>query len=178
MRWNSAVAGCALIMTITVPQLAGAPLKVPFFAQQKNGCGAASAAMVLHYWSEASPGSRAARPTPEEVYRQLYRGDPKGIRLADIRHYLEETGLRVFTLHGRFADVDEHLAKGRPIVVALKPSPSKPMHFAVVVGAEDGRVWLNDPTRRRMSQLPQHKFEERWSMADRWMLLAIPFASE
>ena len=64
MNWNRALAGCALIVTIAVSQLAGAPLQVPFFTQKKNGCGAASAAMVLHYWSEALPGRTTAPPSP------------------------------------------------------------------------------------------------------------------
>ena len=85
---------------------------------------------------------------------------------------------RAFTFHGKWADVDEQLAKGRPIIVGLRPSPTKPMHFVVVAGAEDGCVWLNDPTRRKASQLPQDKFEKQWTMADRWMLLAIPLGSE
>ncbi len=175
MSWNRVLAGCALIVTSAA---AGEPLQVPFFAQKKNGCGAASAAMVLHYWSEARPGSRPVPPSAVEVYQQLYRQDLKGIRLADIRDYLEQMGLRAFTLHGQWADVGEQLAKGRPVIAGLRPSHSKPMHFVVIVGAEGGRVWLNDPTKRKASQLVQDEFEKQWAMADRWMLLAIPPASE
>jgi len=100
--------------------------------------------MVMRYWENQRPGPLMANPSPQEVYEALYRPEQKGIRLADMKRYLEERGFRVFTLRGEWADVEEHLAKGRPIVAGLRAGRSKPVHFVVVTGADFGFVWLNE----------------------------------
>lgn len=96
------------------------PLAVPFVAQQKNRCGAASVAMVMHCWS----------------YGSLYVPAFRGIPLVEMKRYLEGQGFRAYTLHGHRADLAAHLGKGRPVIVSLKKKPSGPMHFAVVTGVE------------------------------------------
>src|SRR6185295_14630508 len=103
----------------------GSPLNVPFFHQQTNGCGAASVAMVMHYWERQQP--------PERVYQRLYNADQKGILLSDMKRYLEESGFRAFTLRGEWNDIEQHLAKGRPIIVSLKKNRAARIHFAVVI---------------------------------------------
>jgi len=159
-------------------QDAGATLDVPFFPQQKNGCGAASVAMVVHYWRSRLAQPPAAAPSAEQVYQRLYDADRRGILLADMKSYLEELGFRAFTLRGQWADVEQHLAKGRPIIVALRKERTTGMHFAVVIGAEGNHVWLNDPTRKKASRVQQAAFQKQWEMADRWMLLAAPALTE
>ena len=134
--------------------------------------------MVMYYWENQRPGTLTANPSPREVYESLYRPGQKGIQLADMKRYLEARGLRVFTLRGKPADVEEHLAKGRPIIAGLRAGRTKPVHFVVVTGAGAGFVWLNDPTRKAPSRLERAKFEERWALADRWMLLAAPSSHE
>ncbi len=120
------------------------------------------------------PERMVAGPAPDEVYRHLYRPDLKGIRLTDISLYLETMGFRAFTFRGNWADVEEQLGKGRPVIAGLKKRPTKAMHFVVVTAADDGNVWLNDPTRRKASRIERDKFEQQWSIADRWLLLAVP----
>lgn len=149
-------------------------LDVPFFAQEKNGCGAASVAMVAHYWG----GRTATPPSPAQVYQQLYRADRHGVPLADMKRYLEDHGYRAFTVRGEWADLESHLSKGRPVIVGLKPKRSKGLHFAVLTGAGGDYVWLNDPTRKRPSRVKLAKFEEQWGYADHWMLLATPAKAE
>ena len=122
--------------------------------------------MVMHYW-----GSEAA---PERVYQKLYDAERRGIPLAAMQRYLEEAGFRAFTLRGQWADIQEHLGKGRPIIVGLKRNRLKQMHFAVVIGAEEERVWLNDPTRKKANRVKLADFQKQWELADRWMLLATP----
>ena len=146
------------------------PLPVPFFPQQKNGCGAASVAMVMHYWGSRQP--------PETVYQKLYDAERRSIPLAGMKRHLEEAGFRVFTLPGEWADIDEHLGKGRPIIVGLKRDSLKPMHFAVVIGAAAERVWLNDPTRKKAIRVRLEEFQKQWERAGRWMLLTTPALPE
>ena len=148
-------------------------LEVPFIRQQKNGCGAASVAMVMRYWNQqlATP---AAIPSPQEVYQRLYRPELKGIQLAEMKRYLEEQGYQAYTLHGEWKDLEQHLAKGRPVIVALKPGARKPVHFAVLSGAAGDAVLLNDPTKRKTGRMTRGKFDAQWSRAERWMLVAAP----
>ena len=105
--------------------VAGVParlwLDVPFISQEKNGCGAASAAMVMQYWLKqqskpASSGSEAA-----EIQRALYSPEAHGIRASDLEHYFQQQGFNTFTFHGSRDDLRHHLEKGRPLIAALKP---------------------------------------------------------
>jgi ABC-type bacteriocin/lantibiotic exporter with double-glycine peptidase domain len=153
---------------------AGPPLDVPFFRQQKNGCGAASVAMVAQYWS---PQTAGGAPSPDLIFQQLYDAEQKGIRLADMKQYLESLRFRAFTLRGQIQDLEEHLAKGRPLIVALKDKPSKRIHFAVLAGIEEKHVWTNDPTRKKPNRIKRKDFEKRWNLAERWMLIATPPAA-
>jgi ABC-type bacteriocin/lantibiotic exporter with double-glycine peptidase domain len=168
----------AALIAVECCAAAGSPLDVPFYAQQKNGCGAASVAMVMHYWQNRQPGPRMVYPSPEEAYQRLYRPKQRGILLADMKRYLEDAKFRVFTLRGEWEDVQEHLAKGRPLIVGLRKGPRAAMHFVVVTGGGDKFVWLNDPTRKAPNRLKQFEFEKRWAFADRWMLLALPETTE
>jgi ABC-type bacteriocin/lantibiotic exporter with double-glycine peptidase domain len=156
---------------------ASQPLKVPFIQQKKNGCGAASIAMVAQYWQSRS-AMPIVTPSPEQIYQHLYKSDLKGILLADMKRYLEDLGFRAFTFRGQWSDVERHLAKGRPIIAGLKKERSHRMHFAVLLGAEGNRVWLNDPTRKKVSHQKQVEFKKQWELAGRWMLLAAPPSSE
>lgn len=146
-------------------------LTVPFFRQQKNGCGAASVAMVAHYWSPQSA------PAPEAVYDRLIDAERKGILLAHMKSYFEELGFQAFTLKAQWTDLHAHLAKGRPIIVGLREGSRRRLHFAVLTGIEDEHVWLNDPTRKQTSRTGRARFEKQWAGADRWILLATPRAS-
>ena len=152
---------------------ASQPLTVPFFKQQKDGCGAASVAMVMHYWGgqrvEALP-----YPAPAQVYQALYDKELGGIPLVEMKHYLENNGFRAYTLHGQFADVEQHVGKGRPVIVSLKKKDSSPRHFAVVTGTTKSHVLLNDPTHKGTTRMKRAEFDKQWNRAETWMLLAAP----
>ena len=150
-----------------VPRLA-----VPLVRQQKNGCGAASVAMVAQYWEPA----RA--PSHSEIYAALIDADGKGIELSRMKQYFEQLGFRAFTVRGTWTDLERHLEKGRPLIVALRNPRTTRLHFAVLTGLETGSVWLNDPTKKSPQRRDRAKFEKEWSAAERWMLLATPAASK
>jgi predicted double-glycine peptidase len=169
-RSLTAFAGCFVLVQTAAAQ----PLNVPFFAQKKDGCGAASVAMLMHYWAKQPAEAPVVAPSPEHIYERLYSPERRGILLLDMKRFLEESGYRAFTLRGQWTDIEQHLAKGRPIIVALAKHRSKGMHFAVVVGARSNNVWLNDPTRKSLKRLKHADFNKQWNSADRWMLLATP----
>jgi predicted double-glycine peptidase len=106
----------------------------------------------------------------------LYLPEKKGIPLASMRRYLEDAGFRAYTLRGEWADLEQHLAKGRPIIVTLKPRRGARTHFAVIAGIEGEHVWVNDPTRKSVHRVRQKDFRRQWGMAERWILLATPGA--
>lgn len=153
-------------LSLLAAEAGAPPLRVPFVRQMENGCGAASVAMVARYWG--------LDKHPEQVYRDLYQPEQKGILLSDMQRYLEQSGFQAYTLRGEFDDLERHSAKGRPIIVALKKNRAKRLHFAVLLGVENGRVWLNDPTRKKASRLKRESFLAQWNAAERWMLLAAP----
>lgn len=164
---------CVLAVFALAAVLGAEPLAVPFAAQQKNGCGAASVAMVMQYWA-GQRGAASPSPDPQAVYSSLYDPALRGIPLVAMKRYLEEKGFRAYTLHGRLTDLSAHVEKGRPVIVALKKRASGPMHFAVVTGFERDQILLNDPTRQGTTRLKRPAFEKLWRKADGWMLLAVP----
>ena len=125
--------------------------------------------MMIGYWTGHPSTKGIAKPSPE----QAYDAERKGILLAEMKRYLEDIGLRAFTLRGGWLDIENHLAKGRPIIVGLKKPGSWDLHFAVVVRTADNQVWLNDPTRKK-SSMKLVEFVRQWKLADNWMLLATP----
>lgn len=152
----------------------GAALDVPFFTQQKNGCGAASVAMVMHYWGGAATSGLSPMPGPRDVYARLYQPSRKGILLSGMKGFLEQYGFRAFALRGEWPDITGHLAKGRPVIVALRKRESAQTHFVVVTEASPASVRINDPTRRKPVTLKRGDFERQWGLGGRWLLLAAP----
>ena len=162
-----------LVLAGATASAADRSLAVPFFSQQQNGCGAASVVMVMHYWGSLT-SKPTTYPTAEEAFQRLYQPERNGILLGDMKRYLEESGFRAFTFRGHLVDIEEHLGKGRPLIVTLKKRRTSPIHYVVVTGAAADYITLNDPTRKRTTQLKWGEFERQWNEADRWMLLAAP----
>ncbi len=151
-------------------------IDVPFVKQEKDGCGAASIAMVMQYWQQQQ--GRSGDPNAEAAYiqRVLYSDAAHGIYAGDMQSYFRRHGYRVFGFRGGWPDLDQHLKKGRPLIVALKPGSRSPLHYVVVVGLdpEHQLVLVNDPARRKLLKEDRGRFEQEWDAAERWTLLAVP----
>jgi ABC-type bacteriocin/lantibiotic exporter with double-glycine peptidase domain len=155
----------------------GVWLDVPFIKQEKEGCGAASIAMVMQYWSKQQNKPADASADAVEVQRALYSSKDDGIRTSDMERYLQEHGFRTFIFAGKWDDLQQHLAKGRPLIVALKPAALETqLHYVVVVGvdSEQNVVLLNDAAQRKLLKQERASFEKHWSAVGRWTLLALP----
>jgi uncharacterized protein YvpB len=175
-----ALAGAAMISGAACANNApGVMLDVPFIAQPKNGCGAASIAMVMQYW-ERGGGTRAARAdrtNVETIQRALYSKQAKGIFASAIERYLTQAGYRAFAIRGRWSDLRENLEKGRPLIVGLAPEgPRDPLHYVVVAGMdwENNWIFLNDPAQRKLLKMGRADFEKQWAATRDWTLLAVP----
>jgi uncharacterized protein YvpB len=156
---------------------AGIWLDVPFIKQTTEGCGSASIAMLLQYWSAHGTAVSAGRDDADAIQRQLYSRKGHGIFASDVERYLRESGFRVFAVRGIWGDLREHLAQGRPLIVSLEPGSTRaPLHYVVVTGMDWQRdaVFVNDPARGKLLRIERPEFEKQWLAARNWMLLAVP----
>jgi len=152
---------------------AGVWLDVPFVKQEKNACGAASAAMVMRYWQQQL--GQPAVADAKEIERSLYSPQGHGIYAADLERYLKEQGFQTFAFQGTWEDLWEHLGKGRPLIVALKTGRDD-LHYVVVTGLDWQQDVLlkNDPAERKLLKQSRASFEKEWKAAANWTLLAVP----
>jgi len=150
-------------------------LDVPFVKQTKDGCGAASIAMVMQYWANHGDRIPADESDPDAIFHALYSSQAHGIYASKLEGYLQQNGFRTFAISGRWDDLKQHLQKGRPLLVALKPGGGA-LHYAVVAGVDEAAslVMLNDPAQRKLSKIERAAFEKEWSGTKNWMLLAVP----
>jgi ABC-type bacteriocin/lantibiotic exporter with double-glycine peptidase domain len=152
----------------------GVWLDVPFIQQEKNGCGAASIAMVMQYWQHQQ--GQAPTADAEQIQRVLYSSKGHGIYASDLESYFQQHGYRTFAFRGEWNDLKDHLQKGRPLIVALKPSHGAPLHYVVVAGIDwrQNTVLANDPAERKLLKSDRAAFEKEWKAAGNWTLLAVP----
>lgn len=156
-------------------------IDVPFVAQARDGCGSASISMVVAYWNKKA--GRAALPSadPDKIQSALFSPGASGIPASRMVKYFRESGYRVYTFHGEWSDLQNHLERGRPLIVGLGASgPHGPLHYAVVVGIDGARgyLYLNDPARQKMQRMSRQGFESEWSSTQHWTLLAVPRADD
>jgi predicted double-glycine peptidase len=167
---------CGMLRAADFP---GVWLDVPFVKQEKDGCGAASIAMVMQYWQAQQGEPVNGTSDAIQIQRTLYSAKAHGIYASDMERYFQEKGFRTFTIRGEWEDLKQHLEKGRPLIVALKPVALKPLsggalHYVVVTGLGPDIVMINDPAQRKLLQQDRPDFEREWSAAGKWTLLALP----
>lgn len=151
-------------------------LDVPFVKQEKDGCGAASIAMVMQYWQKQAGGDVRASDAAL-IQQALYSPHAHGIYASDMERYFQQHGFRAFAFAGTWDDLRRHLEKGRPLIAALKPSPGESTrHYVVVVGLDSQQniVLVNDAAQRKLLKEDRSSFEKEWSALGRWTLLAVP----
>jgi ABC-type bacteriocin/lantibiotic exporter with double-glycine peptidase domain len=148
-------------------------LDVPFVRQEKDGCGSASIAMVMQYWERQL--GRPAAADAAEIQRALYSRQARGIYAADLERYFAGHGYRTFAFAGTWDDLQEQIAKGRPVIVALQVARDD-LHYVVIAGLDlqQNVLLKNDPAERKLLKQSRASFEKEWKAAARWMLLAVP----
>lgn len=159
---------------------AGIWLDVPFIKQTVEGCGSASIAMLLQYWSAHGTEIAPEREDADAIQKQLYSRKGHGIYASDLEKYLRESGFRVFALRGEWSDLREHLSKGRPLILSIEPGGSHaPLHYVVATGMDWQRdaVFVNDPARGKLLRIEKAEFEKEWQAAKNYLLLAVPISA-
>ena len=154
-------------------------IDVPFVAQPREGCGAASLSMVMQYWAgkegvAVPPDSDVAR-----IQHELYSKSERGIAAERMGAYLRQHGFQAFAFSGKWSDLEQQIAKGRPLVVALRPEGQSDLHYVVIDGIDTahGLVTMNDPAVRKLLNEERGRFEKEWSATRNWTLLAVPTPS-
>jgi ABC-type bacteriocin/lantibiotic exporter with double-glycine peptidase domain len=167
---------CASVVVCAAAEPAGIWLDVPFVKQEKNGCGAASIAMVMQFWQRQQGQPFGANSDAAHIQLSLYSPQVHGTHASDLERYLEQHGFRTFAFQGTADDLRQHLEKGRPLIVALKPAKRAPLHYVVVAGLdlENNLVLLNDPAERKLLKQELASFAKEWKDAGNWTLLAVP----
>ena len=179
MRGSLAVTVLLLGLSLGTVFAAGPPgvwLDVPFVKQEKDGCGSASLAMLLQYWQAQSGQAVGEGADAAHIQQALYSARAHGIYASDLEHYLQQQGFRTFAFRGEWADLRQHLEKGRPLLVAVRPGSHSPLHFELVAGLnwDEHTVLINDPAQRKLLKQEWSSFEPQWSAAGKWTLLAVP----
>jgi ABC-type bacteriocin/lantibiotic exporter with double-glycine peptidase domain len=153
-------------------------IDVPFVAQPRNGCGAAALAMVMQYWAGKLGASSMPDSDVVRIDRALYSPREHGIPAAAMGQYLQQHGYKAFAFAGKWSDLEEQIAKGRPLIVALRPHGQTELHYVVIAGIDSPRgfVAMNDPADRKLLNEERARFEKDWSATNNWTLLAVPEA--
>jgi ABC-type bacteriocin/lantibiotic exporter with double-glycine peptidase domain len=151
-------------------------LDVPFVRQVKDGCGAASVAMVMQYWHREGYYIPADQAEARKIHAETFSPEARGTPASRLEGYLREHGFETHAFRGEWDDLRRHLEQGRPLIVCLKPGGEDSRHYVVVAGldSERGLVLANDPARRKLSKFRRRAFEQEWNAADSWTLLALP----
>jgi ABC-type bacteriocin/lantibiotic exporter with double-glycine peptidase domain len=174
MLFYGAVVVCCMTAAATAQERW---LDVPFVSQPEEGCGAAAISMTLQYWKAHGVEVAPHAYDVEAIQKQLYSPKEGGIRASALKQYFLDHDFRTFAFRGEPKDLDEHIAKGRPLIVALRPSSSsRALHYVVVAGTDPGSrlVLVNDPAQKKLLKVHTAEFEKQWAGTDYWTLLVLP----
>ncbi|MGA7858945.1 MAG: C39 family peptidase [Terracidiphilus sp.] len=168
-----ALSCCGILAAASIP---GLWLDVPFVRQEKDGCGAASIAMVMQYWELQEGRPRSLNSDAERIQNTLLSPTAHGIFASDMQRYFVQNGYSAFAFAGDLGMLQHHLQKGRPLIVALKPGSHQSLHFVVVAGLDrkNELVLVNDPAERKLLKEDDARFEQEWRATGYWTLLAVP----
>lgn len=156
-------------------EAAGLRLDLPFVPQVKEGCGSATIAMVLAWWSKhGHPLPEAAYSAPA-IHAEVYSKADMGTKAGVMESYFRKAGFRSFAFPGKWPDLAERLKEGQPLIVALRPpGGQRRLHYVVVSGISDTHILLHDPANKPYVLLSRKEFEAQWSVSNHWTLLALP----
>jgi len=140
-------------------------LDVPYVPQSGALCGGAALAMVLRYWGK--PGVLA------DDFTALVEPGQAGIRTGALVQAVEAYGWTALPLRGTPSGVENHLARGRPVIALIEASSSS-YHYVVLVAWANGWVVIHDPNVGPFRAIREEEFEAAWSGSGGWALLVLP----
>lgn len=134
----------------------------------------------MQYWAGKQGVSAATDSDVARIQHALYVPREHGIPAAAMTEYLRQHGFKAFAFAGKWSDLEEQLANGRPLIVALRPQGQSELHYVVIDGIDSARglVTMNDPAERKLLSEERARFEKEWSATHNWTLLAVPAADQ
>jgi ABC-type bacteriocin/lantibiotic exporter with double-glycine peptidase domain len=174
--FKAAVLMLLLRGVLLAADLGGIWLDIPFVKQEKNGCGAASIAMVMQYWQQQLGQPESASGDSSQILHARRGDTTHEIYASDMKRYFQQNGYRTFEFSGEWTFLKQQLEKGRPLIAALKPGSSRELHYVVVAGLDEEHklVLLNDPGQRKLLKEDKSRFVQEWKATGNWTLLAVP----
>lgn len=131
-------------------------IDVPYVKQARNECGGAVISMMMQYWG---------REYTEKIRPNLLA--------SEMEEFFKKHGFVTFAFSGNWADIETHISKGRPLIVAINKDPH---HYVIVTGYDNEReiIYLNDPAQRKLLPVKKTEFAKQWKALDQWTLLVLP----
>jgi len=135
--------------------------------------------MVMQYWASQPGGHDEPGSDVAAIQSKLYLPRDHGIPAASMVAYPRQHGFVALAFNGSWADLEQQLKQGRPLIVALRPQGQTQLHYVVIDGIDSGRglVTMNDPAERKLLTQERAGFEKDWSATHDWTLLAVPAAA-
>jgi len=132
--------------------------------------------MVMQYWAGKEGTAPSEDSDVARIQHELYSPREHGITAEAMGDYLRHHGFQAFAFPGKWSDLEDQIAKGRPVIVALKPQGQTALHYVVVDGVDPVRelITMNDPADRKLLNEERARFEREWGATHNWTLLAVP----
>lgn len=152
----------------------------PIRQNARYACGPACVAAVAGYWGVGMTEFKTKVATA-----------PADTTGKNLREMAEALGLRAFVFQGSFADLQDNLRHGRPVIVMLPKPPDPalrrigllgaaalalsehvphPPHWVVVIGVVGTDVIVHDPAAGQL-QIAMAPFQEWWERTNRLCVL-------
>jgi hypothetical protein len=124
--------------------------------------------MLRRFWGE--------RSVYATEYSSLVRPSEGGIRSTELAESLERQGYRVRVTQGDSRSAFDALRSRVPTILLLGGGQPT-LHYVVLVGADDERVWLHDPKHGPDRSLTHDELARLWGDSEWWTLRASPAAN-
>lgn len=132
-------------------------------------CGLAALAMVAGAWGHSwSVGDLARKVPPTKI----------GVKLKRLRDYARQRGLEAYAVKGTFADLENELRAGRPVLLGLvlpydKNNNLNHYEVAVAIDPRDHTVITRDPATGDLMRRVKKVFELEWKTAGYATLVVV-----
>jgi predicted double-glycine peptidase len=140
-------------------------LSVPYLSQTEDLCGGAAAAMIFRYWGD--------RYASVHQFASLVDRGSGGIRGDVLANAIRGRGWTAVRLRGSIETIRKHVITEQPLLLLIEDHPGR-YHYVVAIGADEGHVYLHDPTWGPSRRYANSELLEIWRPTGFWALLVRP----
>lgn len=130
--------------------------------------------MITRYWAEKGYPIPAEALDAAVIHQKIYSRKVKGSKASEVEAFFTSIGMQTYAISGSFADLAEHIAKGRPVMTGIRGGSRGQLHYVVVTAVAEDYVRVHDPAIKPYYPMSVKDFEDRWAVTSNWMLLALP----